>query len=321
MNQKKIFKLFFTTLIFFIILNVYKLNIYFYYFTFKGVIDVSAADFTGDSDGDGILDDGDNSSILFDNPCTGGATSNCDDNCTSLYNPEQTDLNSNGIGDACECEADFEGDGDVDALDIEVFLTDFGRSTWYRPCVPENPCNGDFDDDGDVDASDLSLLIEDYGRSKWNAPCPPCFFGPVEINLPPPAPPPDPRFIDHGNGTVTDTLTSLMWTKDAQLIPWKYQWDTAVALCADLVYPASNGYDDWRLPSVEEFFTLLDYSNNSPPLPSPHPFQNVLPFLYWTSSSYQPIYNHMVYVSMTTGHFYYHCRTAWGYVWPVRGPQ
>src|SRR5512137_2076387 len=29
---------------------------------------------------------------------------------------------------------------------------------------------------------------------------------------------PVPRFIDHGNGTVTDRLTGLMWAKEADLI-------------------------------------------------------------------------------------------------------
>src|SRR4030066_1260987 len=28
---------------------------------------------------------------------------------------------------------------------------------------------------------------------------------------------PNPRFIDHGDGTVTDNLSGLMWTKDANL--------------------------------------------------------------------------------------------------------
>ena len=55
-----------------------------------------------DSDDDGILDDGDNSGSSGDNPCTGGETENCDDNCANDYNPDQVDSNQNGYGDACE---------------------------------------------------------------------------------------------------------------------------------------------------------------------------------------------------------------------------
>ena len=55
-----------------------------------------------DNDNDGILDDGDGSGIAGDNPCRAGARRNCDDNCVSMYNPNQIDCNGNGVGDVCE---------------------------------------------------------------------------------------------------------------------------------------------------------------------------------------------------------------------------
>jgi len=59
-----------------------------------------------DDDGDGVLDDGDSSGTIGDNPCTGGMSVACDDNCQFVANEDQTDGNSNGIGSACEtvCE-------------------------------------------------------------------------------------------------------------------------------------------------------------------------------------------------------------------------
>ena len=60
---------------------------------------------TLDTDGDGIFNDGDGSGIIGDNACTGGVTVNCDDNCVGVYNPNQTDTDSDGSGDACEDNA------------------------------------------------------------------------------------------------------------------------------------------------------------------------------------------------------------------------
>ncbi|MFP6640258.1 MAG: hypothetical protein VCC04_08445, partial [Myxococcota bacterium] len=60
-----------------------------------------------DRDGDQIADDGDSTGVPGDNPCTGGATSGCDDNCPGLQNPTQADTGGpggpDGQGNGCQC--------------------------------------------------------------------------------------------------------------------------------------------------------------------------------------------------------------------------
>lgn len=55
-----------------------------------------------DSDGDGIPDDGNNSGVAGDSPCTGGEKENCDDNCIDHCNFDQLDADVDGIGDVCD---------------------------------------------------------------------------------------------------------------------------------------------------------------------------------------------------------------------------
>jgi hypothetical protein len=135
----------------------------------------------GDSDGDVICDDGDDNETPGDNPCTGGETVGCDDNCPNDYNPGQEDTSppgGNGCGDACECEGDFDCDLDQDWDDVFVFLDDWGRNLDYNPCPPceplNPPCEGDFDGDCDIDWDDVFVFLDDWGRNPDDRPCPAC---------------------------------------------------------------------------------------------------------------------------------------------------
>ena len=103
-----------------------------------------------------------------------------EDNCPDTSNQGQIDScppQGNGIGDDCDCEGDFDCDGDCDGADASTFKVDFGRSTFQRPCINEDPCNGDFSCDGDVDGADAALFKEDFGRSPFGNPCPVCMVG------------------------------------------------------------------------------------------------------------------------------------------------
>jgi hypothetical protein len=61
-------------------------------------------------------------------------------------------------------------------------------------------------------------------------------------------------FEDNNDGTVTDLNTGLIWQKF--LFEDKLTYEDAVA-AADTF--SLNGFDDWRLPSIKELFSLIDF--------------------------------------------------------------
>jgi hypothetical protein len=65
----------------------------------------------------------------------------------------------------------------------------------------------------------------------------------------------DERFIDNGDGTVTDTLTSLMWAAADNM--GDINWDDAQTYCKNPPI-AGYKYSDWRLPTIHELKTLYD---------------------------------------------------------------
>ena len=74
---------------------------------------------------------------------------------------------------------------------------------------------------------------------------------------------PSPRFLDNGFGALTDLLTGLMWQQVCDDVPRR--WDPALSYCEELEL-AGNG--DWRLPSISELQTLVDYGRSEPAIDS-----------------------------------------------------
>ena len=66
-----------------------------------------------------------------------------------------------------------------------------------------------------------------------------------------------PSYRDNGDGTVTDLNTGLMWQKAPA--PRRLNQDAAETHAGQLELA---GYDDWRLPTIKELFSITDFRGN-----------------------------------------------------------
>lgn len=71
-----------------------------------------------------------------------------------------------------------------------------------------------------------------------------------------------PACRDNGNGTVSDLVTGLMWTRDPGA---KVTYDQAVAGARTC---RVAGHADWRLPTVKELYSLIRFDGTDPSSPS-----------------------------------------------------
>ena len=70
-----------------------------------------------------------------------------------------------------------------------------------------------------------------------------------------------PNFVDNGDGTISDTHSNLMWKKDDSYKEYGYgiTWFEAHDYCEMLNDKKFAGYDDWRLPGIEESKSLFSF--------------------------------------------------------------
>ena len=93
-------------------------------------------------------------------------------------------------------------------------------------------------------------------------------------------------------------------------------WEDASLFCTDLVLDDSAG---WRLPTLKELMSLVDFSGNDPVLPTGHLFIDVQSKFYWTSISVEGLNKRAWSVDMSRGCMRCHPKEhSDGYVWPVR---
>lgn len=101
------------------------------------------------------------------------------------------------------------------------------------------------------------------------------------------------RFIDNGNGTVTDQASGLQWKRCAEGQTWSggtctgtvttHNWQQALQLADAASYA---GHSDWRLPNIKEISSIVERACYSPAID-----QSVFPATptnqyFWSASPY-----------------------------------
>jgi len=71
-----------------------------------------------------------------------------------------------------------------------------------------------------------------------------------------------PSYTNNGDGTITDNVTGLMWQQD----PGEKMTYQQAAAGADSFTLA--GYDDWRLPTIKELYSLIQFDGVDPSGPT-----------------------------------------------------
>jgi len=218
-------------------------------------------DDTQDNDGDGKTDCDDPDCSGLDGcpeaetDCTNGLDDD-DDGDTDCDDPDCSD--DVNCPEDCEDGVDNDGDGDLDCSDSECT----GEANCGTTALGELPRTGVtdcYDENGDEILGGCANDVNCPGQDgDYLAGC---------SN--------NPRFVDHGDGTVTDTCTNLMWQKDTADTTGdgsvkrddKMLRCDALTYCEDLTFPVPGaGYTDWRMPNFNELHSIIDFSQELPAL-------------------------------------------------------
>ncbi len=144
----------------------------------------------------------------------------------------------------------------------------------------------------------------------------------------------DYRYIDNGDGTVTDTRTGLIWLKNANCFK-RQNWETAKQSAAKLAHGQCGLSDgskagDWRLPTKDELSAMVDKKYEDPALSNAtgtnkwkegNAFSDVQAGVYWSSTTYASNASIAWDVYLGSGSVNTGYKSGTDYVWPVRGGQ
>ena len=144
------------------------------------------------------------------------------------------------------------------------------------------------------------------------------------------------RFVNNGNGTVTDRQTGLVWLRSAGCVP-PQSWNAALAAAAELSAGKCGLTDgsvagDWRVPTKDEWITIVRAScyphPGGPTIPNTSGSgcfaageqwaTGVQPRFYWSSTPDDSDPNAAWAVQLYSGYFDPDSIIDTPFVWPVR---
>jgi hypothetical protein len=198
-----------------------------------------------------------------------------------IFVARSPDVHAGGAGPVASQNGDVNGDGELNLSDAIYLLNALFRGGPQPVSCPGSTANAGLPDTGQ------RICYDQAGKEI------PCDSGscPGQDGSYATGCPAEGRFVDNQDGTVTDTCTGLMWQKETADVNRDGQtiadlsdslpWCNALAYCENLSFA---GHDDWRLPSVRELQSIVDYRQVAPSIdPVFHAFGGAL---YWSSTTY-----------------------------------
>ena len=186
---------------------------------------------------------------------------------------------------------------------------------------------------GTTSEDDLTGIVNPHKSTcyDWRDNIIPCDFKRQYAELLLEKPIPASRFVDNKDGTVVDNLTGLVWLKNANCFgkldlkgAEQELRDLKDGDCGpnpDLTLADGSSAGDWRLPTMGELCSLIDFSRRDPALPSGHFFLNVPTGYHWSATTldHHSELAWIVYIESGTT-CYEDIKNLAGHIWPVRGP-
>lgn len=138
---------------------------------------------------------------------------------------------------------------------------------------------------------------------------------------------PDEIYEIHGDGTVTDSRTGLMWKRCAEGLAGdecdtgqvsEMTWSGALEHARSCEFA---GHDDWRLPNVRELQSLAERGCDASPAINQIVFPNTPSSFFWSGSPLTVYSSHAWSVSFDYGSSYHNGRYKESHVRLVRGGQ
>ena len=109
---------------------------------------------------------------------------------------------------------------------------------------------------------------------------------------------PESRFVTAGD-KVCDRTTGYVWEQNPDsIMRGSLDWESAMEFCESLGEGHGKKY---KLPTVQQFISVLDYSENSPAI-TQGVFNGLLsPAQYWTSTPFPPDVDEQAYIVQIAG--------------------